>query len=216
MGCSTFTHTPRKHLSSAEPVDEALNASRIAMNQCFFLGPALLRDALRQSVCREFRTTGGEEFMQFVCLYESRLHDLYRTEFLKYETSPGAGLISPLRGSDMQEMESDVAICSHWETLPEMFLKCGEKKTSRVLTLAYIIPWRCSGVSHSANEWCTMVLGAMSVQSLPLLLQELGLEPRGLLENESRAEGGEEHPAGGEYDMCGPAWSIDRDFDECI
>ena len=32
---------------------------------------------------------GGEEFMQFVCLYESRLHDLYRTEFLKYETSPG-------------------------------------------------------------------------------------------------------------------------------
>ena len=50
----------------------------------------------------------------------------------------------------------------------------------------------------------------MSVQSLPLLLQELGLEPRGLLENESRAEGGKEHPAGGEYDMCGPAWSIDR------
>jgi hypothetical protein len=34
-----------------------------------------------------------------------------------------------------------------------------------------------------------MVPGAMSVQSLPLLLQELGLEPRGLLENESRAEG---------------------------
>lgn len=31
----------------------------------------------------------GEEFMHFVCLYEARLHDLYRSEFLKYETSPG-------------------------------------------------------------------------------------------------------------------------------
>ena len=27
--------------------------------------------------------------MHFVCLYEARLHDLYRSEFLKYETSPG-------------------------------------------------------------------------------------------------------------------------------
>ena len=98
MGCSTFTHTPRKYLSSVEPVDEALNASRIAMNQCFFLGPALLRDALRQSGCHEFRTTGGEEFMQFVCLYESRLHDLYRTEFLKYETSPGGPAHLPAEG----------------------------------------------------------------------------------------------------------------------
>ena len=25
MGCSTFTHTPGKHLSSVEPVDEALH-----------------------------------------------------------------------------------------------------------------------------------------------------------------------------------------------
>jgi len=47
--------------------------------------------------CREFRTV-GEEFMQFVCLYESRLHDLYRTEFLKYETSPGAGPHLPAEG----------------------------------------------------------------------------------------------------------------------
>lgn len=27
--------------------------------------------------------------MQFVCLYESRLHELYRAEFLKYERGPG-------------------------------------------------------------------------------------------------------------------------------
>lgn len=67
---------------------------------------ALIDEALEQVT--RYTALNREEFMQFVCLYESRLHDLYRTEFLKYETSPGA----------------------------------------------------------------------MSVQSLPLLLQELGLEPR--------------------------------------
>ena len=59
------------------------------------------------------------------------------------------GLISPLRGSDMQEMESYVAIGRHFQ---KMFPKCGEKKTSRVLTLAYIIPWRCSGWSFPFGQ----------------------------------------------------------------
>ncbi|CAK9003972.1 unnamed protein product [Durusdinium trenchii] len=38
----------------------------------------------------------GDEFMQFVCLYESRLHELYRAEFLKYERGPGTMSVESL------------------------------------------------------------------------------------------------------------------------
>lgn len=37
-----------------------------------------------------------DEFMQFVCLYESRLHELYRAEFLKYERGPGTMSVESL------------------------------------------------------------------------------------------------------------------------
>jgi len=50
--------------------------------------PTLIDEAFEEVT--SYTALNREEFMHFVCLYEARLHDLYRSEFLKYETSPGA------------------------------------------------------------------------------------------------------------------------------
>eukprot|EP00913_Durusdinium_trenchii_P035740 g33443.t1 len=77
---------------------EDIEAGKELMSEKTWKGNKLGTDALdfaKQMVAPE-NERYRDEFMQFVCLYESRLHELYRAEFLKYERGPGTMSVESL------------------------------------------------------------------------------------------------------------------------